>query len=58
MRSFHRTLLKFSPRGKWICSAEMLGNQKGKCVLGLWSFGVLDYSEFPELSELSEKSDN
>jgi hypothetical protein len=36
----------------------MLGNQKGKCVLGLRPFGVLDYFEFPELSELSEKSDN
>jgi hypothetical protein len=36
----------------------MLENQKGKCVLGLWPFGVLDYSEFPELSEFSEKSDN
>lgn len=58
MRSFHRSLLKFSPREKWICGAEMLENQKGKCVLGLCSFGVLDYSDFPELSELSEKSDN
>jgi hypothetical protein len=58
MRSFHRTLLKFSPRERCVFGAKMLGNQKGKCVLGLWSFGVLDYFEFPELSELSERSDN
>ena len=55
MRSFHRTLFKFPPRERLICSAEMLENQMENVF---WNSGRLESSIIPNFQNFPNSPKN